>query len=71
MRRLDPQVDLARALATEVFGTPRPQPVSMSPALVGPSSDTIGYLGGCWCGQPHGHDWPLKSDGAPHPRYPV
>lgn len=23
---------------------------------------------GCWCGQPHGHDWPGKSIGAPHPR---
>lgn len=23
---------------------------------------------GCWCGLPFGHDWPGKSDGAPHPR---
>lgn len=24
--------------------------------------------GGCWCGEPLGHDWPDKEDGAPHPR---
>lgn len=24
--------------------------------------------GGCWCGDELGHDWPGKSDGAPHPR---
>lgn len=23
---------------------------------------------GCWCGEPFGHDWPGKADGAPHPR---
>lgn len=23
---------------------------------------------GCWCGQSYGHDWPGKSEGAPHPR---
>lgn len=23
---------------------------------------------GCWCGEPQGHDWPGKADGAPHPR---
>lgn len=22
----------------------------------------------CWCGRQMGHDWPGKSDGAPHPR---
>jgi len=22
---------------------------------------------GCWCGQPYGHDWPGRADGAPHP----
>lgn len=27
-------------------------------------------LGGpaCWCGEPWGHPWPGKDDGAPHPR---
>lgn len=29
---------------------------------------TLGWLGGCWCGLPMGHDWPGKDDGAPHPR---
>lgn len=24
--------------------------------------------GGCWCGEDHGHDWPGKTEGAPHPR---
>lgn len=24
--------------------------------------------GGCWCGRHQSHDWPGKSDGAPHPR---
>lgn len=24
--------------------------------------------GGCWCGEPSGHDWPGKAEGAPHPR---
>lgn len=28
----------------------------------------MGRLGGCWCGEPHGHDWPGKADGEPHPR---
>lgn len=23
---------------------------------------------GCWCGEPYGHDWAGKADGAPHPR---
>jgi hypothetical protein len=23
---------------------------------------------GCWCGDPNGHDWPGKDEGAPHPR---
>jgi len=23
---------------------------------------------GCWCGEPWGHDWPGKEEGAPHPR---
>jgi hypothetical protein len=31
------------------------------------SADVIS-AGGCWCGQPYGHDWPGKADGAPHPR---
>lgn len=26
------------------------------------------HCGGCWCGEPNGHDWPGKADGAPHPR---
>jgi hypothetical protein len=26
---------------------------------------------GCWCGRPVGHDWPGKTQRAPHPRcYP-
>jgi hypothetical protein len=29
---------------------------------------TLGWLGGCWCGQPQGHDWPGRAEGAPHPR---
>ena len=24
--------------------------------------------GGCWCGEPYGHAWAGKADGAPHPR---
>lgn len=28
---------------------------------------TIAALG-CWCGEHHGHDWPGKADGKPHPR---
>lgn len=24
--------------------------------------------GTCWCGEPFGHDWEGKADGAPHPR---
>lgn len=24
--------------------------------------------GDCWCGEPFGHDWPGRADGAPHPR---
>jgi len=23
---------------------------------------------GCWCGEPQGHAWPGKANGAPHPR---
>jgi hypothetical protein len=23
---------------------------------------------GCWCGAPGAHDWPGRSEGAPHPR---
>lgn len=23
--------------------------------------------GGCWCGEPFGHDWAGKADGASHP----
>jgi hypothetical protein len=28
----------------------------------------VKYGTGCWCGEPFGHDWPGKGDGAPHPR---
>lgn len=28
----------------------------------------LGHLGGCWCGEPSGHDWPGRAQGAPHPR---
>lgn len=35
-------------------------------AHVGPT-DTIA-MDGCWCGEPNGHDWPGKAEGAPHPR---
>lgn len=31
-------------------------------------SGSLGGGGGCWCGDPWGHDWPGKDDGAPHPR---
>jgi len=24
--------------------------------------------GDCWCGEPDGHPWPGKLEGAPHPR---
>src|ERR1039457_1650309 len=27
-----------------------------------------GAAGRCWCGDLHGHDWPGKADGMPHPR---
>jgi hypothetical protein len=33
--------------------------------------DTRGIARGasaCWCGEPHGHDWEGKADGAAHPR---
>jgi hypothetical protein len=30
----------------------------------------LGVAGGCWCGEPSGHPWPGKADGAPHPRSP-
>lgn len=26
------------------------------------------YCTGCWCGEPYGHDWEGKAEGAPHPR---
>lgn len=29
---------------------------------------TLGWQGGCWCGEPHGHTWPGKDAGEPHPR---
>jgi hypothetical protein len=29
---------------------------------------TLGWEGGCWCGQPNGHTWPGKDKGSPHPR---
>lgn len=32
------------------------------------SLPVLGALGGCWCGAPHGHDWPGRDQGAPHPR---
>jgi hypothetical protein len=34
----------------------------------GPLDLPLGRLGGCWCGEANGHDWPGKADGAPHPR---
>jgi hypothetical protein len=37
------------------------------PSTVGYAS-VIGRLGGCWCGELLGHDWPGKADGSPHPR---
>jgi hypothetical protein len=33
-----------------------------------PGDDPLGVLGGCWCGEPFGHDWAGKAGGAPHPR---
>ncbi len=33
-----------------------------------PPPGPIGRGGVCWCEQPNGHDWPGKTDGAPHPR---
>jgi hypothetical protein len=34
--------------------------------------ETRGYTAlagdGCWCGEPFGHGWPGKADGASHPR---
>ncbi len=47
-----PQARAGRAFA-------RKDPASFLPVLSGP---------GCWCGEPFGHDWPGKADGAPHPR---
>lgn len=28
----------------------------------------LAELDRCWCGDPSGHGWPGKADGAPHPR---
>ena len=28
----------------------------------------IGHGTTCWCGEPMGHDWPGRDEGAPHPR---
>ena len=28
----------------------------------------LGGAGGCWCGEPQGHPWMGKGEGAPHPR---
>jgi hypothetical protein len=69
MRGLFPEVDLARALRHLTDDPPKVQPGPGNPAWVGPN-DTLGFLGGCWCGQHYGHDWPGKADGAPHPPYP-
>ncbi|MEV7871481.1 hypothetical protein AB0P17_36525 [Streptomyces sp. NPDC088124] len=33
-----------------------------------PPSATLGTRETCWCGEAHGHDWPGRADGAPHPR---
>ncbi|MEV7422848.1 hypothetical protein [Streptomyces sp. NPDC091212] len=33
-----------------------------------PASDPLGTSARCWCGEPYGHDWPGRADGAPHPR---
>jgi hypothetical protein len=30
--------------------------------------DALGSFDCCWCGEPHGHPWPGKSEGKPHPR---
>lgn len=38
--------------------TPRWTPAPSWPVL---------HCGGCWCGEPCGHDWPGRADGAPHP----
>jgi hypothetical protein len=37
--------------------------------LTNPPADTpvIGSDAVCWCNQPLGHDWPGKTNGAPHP----
>ena len=35
-------------------------------AHVGPGETIAGD--GCWCGEPNGHDWPGKDEGAPHPK---
>lgn len=32
-----------------------------------PAGPTI-HCDGCWCGKEHGHDWPGKDAGSPHPR---
>lgn len=60
-------VDLVRALndASDFPGYQSRSRLGGS-ASVG-AMDTLGYLGGCWCGQPHGHDWEGKAEGAAHP----
>jgi hypothetical protein len=30
--------------------------------------DVLAAENTCWCGEPYGHDWEGKADGAPHPR---
>ena len=37
-------------------------------AQAAPRLRVLADMSACWCGQPCGHDWPGRADGAPHPR---
>lgn len=68
MRRAYPTLDQIEG-RTEPCGSERARPYRDNKAPgTGDFDMPLGHLGGCWCGLPDGHDWPGKSDRAPHPR---
>jgi hypothetical protein len=69
VRGLFPEVDLGRALRRLTDDPPKSSEGGPGGVVHVPWSSMIGGRG-CWCGQPYGHDWPGKDDGAPHPPYP-
>jgi hypothetical protein len=66
MRGLFPETDLYRALREAERG---PSRKTLAPGSTFDPGPAIGGLD-CWCGQSQDHDWPMKDQGAPHPRYP-